>query len=111
MKCNYKIKILRHCVLPVDNCDQASNCSAFAGIALELALICIFLFHRGIEIVAKRSLQPLFNVDFIWNLTATAKLLREYNQYARKLFENVPQLHGFLFYGFEITYFCFCYIS
>lgn len=54
-------------------------------------------FFRGVEIVAKRSLQPLFHIDFIWNFTEGARRLKEYNQYGRKLFAKVKYNKYFFF--------------
>lgn len=43
----------------------------------------------GIEIVAKRLLNPLFHIDLIWNSTAAARRLREYSRYGHALFRRV----------------------
>lgn len=48
--------------------------------------------HSGVRIVAKRVLQPLYHIDFIWNRTEYAARLRKYNKYGRELFSKVSQL-------------------
>lgn len=45
--------------------------------------------HRGVEIVAKRVLQPLYQIDLVWNQTEYARRLREYNSYGHDLFTKV----------------------
>lgn len=47
---------------------------------------CIF---RGVEIAAKRVLDPLLHIDFIWNLTDSAQRLRKYSRYGHDLFRKV----------------------
>lgn len=53
---------------------------------LNLASISIC---SGVEIVAKRVLDPLLHIDFIWNLTKSAANLREYSRYGHDLFQKV----------------------
>lgn len=57
----------------------------------------IFWYSSGIEMVAKRAVNPLLHIDFIWNLTESAKRLREYSRYGHDLFRKVialpPILH------------------
>lgn len=65
-------------------------------IALELPVVVIiieipFFCFRGIEIVAKRFLQPLYYVDLIWNLSEGARRMREFNQFGRKIFREVKK--------------------
>lgn len=47
--------------------------------------------------VAKRAANPLLHIDFMWNLTESAKRLREYSRYGHDLFRKVialpPILH------------------
>lgn len=46
-------------------------------------------FSRGIEIVAKRVLDPLLHIDWIWNLTDARRRLREYSRFGHELFGKV----------------------
>lgn len=48
-----------------------------------------FVIRSGIEMVAKRLLNPLYHIDFIWNRTTAAKNLREYSRYGHDLFQKV----------------------
>lgn len=54
-----------------------------------MSLNLIFFSLRGIEIVAKRVLDPLLHIDFIWNLTESKRRLREYSRYGHELFRKV----------------------
>lgn len=49
----------------------------------------LFVFSSGVEIVAKRVLDPLMHIDFIWNLTGPARRLREYARFGHELFRKV----------------------
>lgn len=55
------------------------------------------LFRRSIEIVGERTLQPLYHIDFIWNLTKAAKKLKESYQTGRIEFKNVQYIFNLLF--------------
>lgn len=47
------------------------------------------LFHSAFRIVSKRLVQPLYHINFIWNLTELAERMRDYNRFARDLFQKV----------------------
>lgn len=47
------------------------------------------LIHSAFKIVSKRLVQPLYHINFIWNLTELAERMRDYNRFARDLFQKV----------------------
>lgn len=61
------------------------------------------VFFRGVEIAAKRSLQPLYHIDFIWKLSEGARRLRQYNQFGRKIFEKVTMQTWFVLHKFRMN--------
>lgn len=66
-----------------------------------------FNIFSGIKIVAKRVLQPLYHIDFVWNLTEYAQRLRKYNQFGRELFgkvSNSSKEHDFKYFTMTFTF-------
>lgn len=45
----------------------------------------------GVELAAKRMLNPLFHIDFIWNLTTSAKHLQEVSQHGYDVVHKVDE--------------------
>lgn len=62
-------------------------------VAIDLLIWSVFLkfivLISGFEIASKRLFQPLYHINFIWNLTNHSKRLQESLQFARSVFEKV----------------------
>ncbi|XP_031637232.1 probable cytochrome P450 313a4 [Contarinia nasturtii] len=79
-------------ILPyLSTCKIAMFAEAALGSEIEKNVKQKYLqqFAQGLEIVGKRILDPLLHIDFIWNLTESAKKLREYSCFGRTLFQKI----------------------
>lgn len=59
---------------------------------LSLQELAQFRICRSLEHVGRRLLQPLYQIDFIWNRTRRAKRIREMNTFIRELITKVRHL-------------------
>ncbi|XP_031637234.1 cytochrome P450 3A19-like [Contarinia nasturtii] len=75
-------------ILPsITTCKLTMFVEAALGSEWEIEVKQRYL-RQFIAIVSKRSLQLLFHIDAIWNLTKAAIQLKEYNQYGREIFRK-----------------------